>query len=73
MSDDYIYMSASENYERITNIAGVKTTVCKNRFEIACHDKAEINEQVVLNDLRVWIKRREAEMRDAGGVPGEVS
>ena len=35
MSDDYIYMSASENYERITNIAGVKTTVCKNRFEIA--------------------------------------
>ena len=73
MSDDYIYMSASENYERITNIAGVKTTVCKNRFEIACHDKAEINEQIALNDLRVWIKRREAEMRDAGDLPAQVS
>lgn len=73
MSDDFIYTSAGENYERVTNIAGVKTTVCKNRFEIACHDRAEINEQIALNELKVWLKRREAEMRDAGSVPGTVS
>ena len=73
MSDDYIYMTSSENYERITNLAGVKTTVCKNRFEIACQPHAEINEQKAIDELRAWIKRREAEVRDAGGVPGEVS
>jgi hypothetical protein len=69
---DYLYTEG--NYERITNLAGVKTTVCKNRFEIACHDKAEINEQRAIEDLKAWIaKRREEEMRDAGSVPGAVS
>lgn len=31
---DYIHISGGEDYERVTHIAGVKTTVCKNRFEI---------------------------------------
>ena len=75
MSDDYIYTASVEgNYERITNLAGVKTTVCKNRFEIACAMHAEINEERAVSELRAWIaKRREEEVRDAGGVPGEVS
>lgn len=70
---DYIHISGGEDYERVTHIAGVKTTVCKNRFEIVCADRSEINEQVVVNELKVWIKRREAEMREPGDLPGAVS
>lgn len=71
---DYLYARGGEDYERITNIAGVKTTVCKNRFEIACLERAEINEQVVVNELKVWIsKRRQEEMRESGDMPKEVS
>jgi hypothetical protein len=75
MSDDYMMTSNKrEGYERVTNIAGVKTTICKNRFEILCLGRAEVNEQQVINELRAWIaKRREDEMRDAGDLPGSVS
>jgi hypothetical protein len=41
MSDDYILTKIDgDNYERITNIAGVRTTVCKNRFEVLCQERA---------------------------------
>lgn len=74
MSEDYIYSSTGGGYERITHIAGVKTTICKNRFEIVCADRSEVNEQQVVAELKAWInKRREEEMRDAGGVPAQVS
>ena len=75
MSDDYMMVgNKREGYERVTNIAGVKTTICKNRFEILCLGLAEVNEQQVIHELRAWIaKRREAEMRDAGDLPGSVS
>ena len=73
MSDDYLYVSNGENYERITHIAGVKTTVCRNRFEISCTDHSEINEQSAISELRSWLKRREEEVRDAGRVSGAVS
>ena len=74
-SDDYMMVNISgESYERITHVAGVKTTICKNRFEIACADRSEINEQQVINELRTWIsKRRVEEMRSAGDMPVEVS
>ena len=75
MSDDFIYTASVEgNYERITNFAGVKTTICKNRFEVTCQLHAEINEERVVGELKAWIaKRRDEEMLDAGGVPGSVS
>ena len=71
MSEDYIYSSTGGGYERITHIAGVKTTVCRNRFEVVCQDRGEANEQLLVQELRAWIaKRRQEEMRDAGSVPG---
>lgn len=75
MSEDYMMMRIDgEDYERVTNIAGVKTTVCKNRFEVICQEHAEINEQQAIQEFRAWIaKRRQDEVRDAGGVPGLVS
>jgi hypothetical protein len=75
MSEDYMMMVINgEGYERVTNIGGVKTTVCKNRFEVICQERAEVNEQQVVQEFRAWIaKRRQDEVRDAGGVPGVVS
>ena len=74
MSEDYMMTTTTKDgYERVTNIAGVKTTICKNRFEVLCLGLAEVNEQQVMQELKSWIKRRAAEMRDDGGVPGEVS
>jgi hypothetical protein len=71
---DYIHMTAGENYERITNLGGVKTTICKNRFEVICQPRAEVNEERAVAELKAWIaKRREEEMRDAGDMPGTVS
>lgn len=74
MSDYIMTTVKDEDYERITNIGGVKTTICKNRFEVICQDRAEVNEQYIVQELRAWIaKRREEEVRDAGGVSGKVS
>ena len=71
---DYIHMTAGENYERITNLGGVKTTICKNRFEVVCQQHAEVNEERTVAELKAWIaKRREEEMRDPGSVSGTVS
>ena len=73
--EEYFMMKVDgEEYERVTQHAGVKTTICKNRFEIVCADRSEVNEQQVVAELKAWInKRREEEMRDAGGVPAQVS
>jgi hypothetical protein len=61
-------------YERITNKQGVKTTVCKNRFEVVCRDRAEVNELEAIAEFKAWLARRKEEaMRDDGGVPGKVS
>mgnify|MGYP006268829109 CR=1 FL=1 len=65
---DYIHISGGENYERVTNIAGVKTTFCKNRFEVICKDRAEVNEERAVAEFKSWIKRREEEMREPGPV-----
>lgn len=75
MSEEYIMTTIdNEHYERVTNIAGVKTTVCRNRFEVICQERAEVNEQFVVQEFRAWAaKRREEEMRDAGNMPGLVS
>ena len=75
MSEDYMAVTVNGGeYERVTNIAGVKTTVCKNRFEVACRDRAEINEQQAVQEFRGWIaKRKQEEMRESGDLPREVS
>mgnify|MGYP000359005743 CR=1 FL=1 len=71
MSDDkYIEIRAGQNYERIVQADGVRTTVCANRFEIIAHPTGGINEQQAVQQLREWIRgRKEKEMRSAGIVP----
>ena len=72
--EDYMEMKGGENYERVTSQAGVRTTVCKNRFEILCRDHAEVNEKTAVDELKAWLaKRREAEVRESGGVSEDVS
>jgi hypothetical protein len=68
MMSDYLYISGGEDYERVTHVAGVKTTICKNRFEVICADRAEVNEERAVAEFKSWIKRREAEMREPGPV-----
>ena len=69
----YMYKVDRGDYERVTNKQGVKTTVCKNRFEVVCRERAEINELEAITEFKTWLaRRREDAMRDDGGVPGQV-
>lgn len=70
MSDDFIYSTVGEDYERIIQQDGVRTTVCANRFEIIAHPTGDINEQQAVQQLREWIRQRGAKnVRDAGDMP----
>jgi|GEM_PF-4932922 len=59
--DEYIEVQVGENYRKITHIAGVRTTLCENRFEILTDPKNEINEQQAVQSLREWIQKRRKE------------
>lgn len=68
--DDYILVSAGEDYSKIVQTDGVRTTVCANRFEILTSARAEINEQQAIQQLREWVRsRREKELRESGDLP----
>ena len=70
----YMYKVDGEEYERVTQHAGVKTTICKNRFEVICRDRAEVNEQATIAELKAWLaRRREDALREDGSVSGAVS
>ena len=69
MQDDYIEVRAGEPYSKVTQFDGVKTTVCLNRFEIACNPLSEVNEQQAVQQLREWLKkRREEELQRVGSL-----
>ena len=59
--DDYIEIQTGDNYRRVTYIAGVRTTICENRFEILTDPNNEINEQFAVQELRKWIHGRKKE------------
>ena len=68
--DDFIYSKAGPDYERITQQDGVRTTVCKNRYEVLASPTAEVSEQQAVQQLREWIRERNAKvMQGAGCVP----
>ena len=56
--DDYIEIQVGENYKKVTNMAGVRTTVCENRFEVLTDPNNDINEQQVVQALREWVQKR---------------
>lgn len=69
--DDYTYFQAGEDYQRIVQIDGVRTTFCRNRFEIISAPGNDIWEQQAVQALREWLKwRREEMLRQSGGVSG---
>jgi len=69
-NDDYIHIKTGEDYSKVVQTDGVRTTVCANRFEIITSARAEINEQQTIQQLREWIKwRREKELRESGYLP----
>jgi len=69
-NDDYILIETGEDYSKIVQTDGVRTTVCANRFEVLTSARAEINEQQAIQQLREWIRwRREKELRESGYLP----
>ena len=70
-NDDYIHIITGENYEKVTQSDGVRTTVCANRFEIVAQPTSELYEQQALQALRDWIRWRNAKVVQlSGGVSG---
>ena len=66
-NDDNIEINTGEDYSKIIQADGVRTTVCANRFEVLTSARAEINEQQAIQQLREWIRwRRDNELRESG-------
>lgn len=66
---DEIGIGFSDKYERIIQQDGVRTTVCRNRYEVIATPGNDINEQKVVQAFRDWIRwRRQEELRQSGAV-----
>lgn len=72
MEDDYLHVQLGEKYEKVTHADGVRTTHCRNRFEIVISSTGELSEQQAVQAIKDWVKWRKAEdeLRDAGCVLG---
>lgn len=70
MEENFVYVEAG--YKRVVQHDGVKTTIAENRFEVISTPGADINEQHVVALVREWVKWRKEQVRDPGGVPGQV-
>jgi hypothetical protein len=69
-NEDYILVEAGEDYSKVIQTDGVRTTVCANRFEILTSARAEVQEQQAMQQLREWIRwRKEKELRSVGSLP----
>ena len=71
MSDDFIHIKTGENYEKITHINGVQTTVCANRFEIIARPTAELHEDAVMQAVREWVRKRNEDVLSRAGSVSE--
>jgi hypothetical protein len=68
-NDDYIHIKVGPDYEKVIQQDGVRTTVCENRYEVLASPTAEVSEQQAVQNLREWIRWRNAKvMQVAGGV-----
>jgi len=66
-TDDFIHLTTGKDYEKITHINGVQTTVCANRFEILTKPTSELHEEQALQSLRDWIRWRNAQVMQVSG------
>lgn len=67
MEDDFMYSETHEGSRRsITQIDGVRVTVCENRFEVVAQPGSEIREQHTIQMFREWMRQRQAKLRATG-------
>lgn len=71
MSDDYIHIKTGPDYEKVVQQDGVRTTVCENRYEILASPTAEVQEQHAVQQLREWIRARNAKAMQGIGCVSE--
>lgn len=68
--DDYIHIKAGPDYEKVIQSDGVRTSVCENRYEVLAQPTAQVSEQQAVQQLREWIRWRNAKvMQRSGCVP----
>lgn len=69
-NDDYIHIKTGADYEKVVQSDGVRTTVCENRYEVVAQPTAEVSEQQAVQQLREWIRWRNAKVVQlSGGLP----
>jgi hypothetical protein len=69
-NDDYIHIKSWPDYEKVVQQDGVRTTVCENRYEVLAQPTAEVSEQHAVQQLREWIRMRNAKIvQGTGCVP----
>ena len=67
MKDDYLYSETIEGARRsVTQIDGVRITVCENRFEVVAQPGSELREQQTMQMFREWMRGRQAKLRSSG-------
>ena len=66
-NDDYIHIRTGPDYEKVVQQDGVRTTVCENRYEILAGPTAEVSEQQAVQQLREWIRARNAKAMQGTG------
>jgi len=64
---DFIHIRTGEDYEKITHINGVQTTLCTNRFEVIAKPTASVLEEDAVQALRDWIRWRNAQVMQVSG------
>jgi hypothetical protein len=69
--ENFYYSKVGPDYERITQQDGVRTTVCKNRYEVLASPTAEVSEQQAVQQLREWIRERNAKVMQGTGCVSE--
>jgi hypothetical protein len=71
MEDDYMYSETIDGARRsVTQIDGVRITVCENRFEVVAPPGGDIKEQHTVQMFREWMRQRQAKLRATGDLSG---
>jgi hypothetical protein len=50
-----------ESIYKVINIAGIKTFISLNKFEVSCQPLSETNDQMLVKMFRDWLKNRRDE------------
>ena len=70
-NEDYIHIKVGADYEKVIQQDGVRTTVCENRYEILVQPTGTVPEQQAIQQLRDWIRARNAKVMQGVGCVSE--